>query len=1124
MSVLNENQLIGASGAGGDYEIEQSLRFDDGRGSSLTRTPASASNRKTFTISFWIKRGVGGFENVIRAYSAGNDYDAIQFTNDNQIRYFGHEDSTNVTCTTNALYRDSSSWYHFLISVDTTQSTSSNRIKIYANGVLQTLGTATYPSQNEDLRFNSAVEHEFSEGSLDAYLAEFNFIDGQALTPDSFGETGDYGEWKPLKYTGAYGTNGFYLPFEQDYTVEGFSTVVYEGTSAAQYIGGTGFSPDMTWFKVRSTSGNHQLYDTVRGASSRLVPNATTTEATTSNGFAGWQADGFSLDGGGGGGDANTTARTYVAWNWDMGGTTASNTSGSITSSVRANTAYGQSIVSYTGTGSAATIGHGLASAPTMIIVKNRNSTTHWSVYHSSLGNTKFIDLNQTNASDTSTSVWNDTTPTSSVFSIGTNSRVTGSGNALIAYCFTSVTGYSKFGSYSGNGSSTGPVVTLGFSPAFVMIKRTDAATSWFIHDNVRDTSNPNTAILKPNSDSVEFNGTAVSVDFLSTGFQLKNTDESLNASGGTYIYAAFADTREYAYWYDQSGNNNDWTSEGGLTESDVMLDSPTNNFCTLNPIGGINSGIIFSEGNLQLTSSSGNWRSMTTTFSRNSGKWYLEVVKKTIGNGSFFGITTATNNNLFVDNNYVGKFVNDFGFRFSDYGTSTNSEGYSTNASFTSLGSAQLVVGDILQIAVDYDNNKIWFGRNGTYYSSGNPATGANAIAIAANTDYFVGVSTQQNDVNVLNFGQDSSFAGAKTPQGHSDEGGIGDFYYAPPSGFLSLCTKSLAEPDVIPSEHFNTVLYTGNATDRTINGVGFPPSFVWLKGRSGSGSHGLFDTVRGAAKRLASNSSNAEDTAAGVNSFESDGFVLDSANWNDSNVTYVAWNWKLGGSAVSNSNGSATSQVSANVDAGISIATFTLPTTAQTIGHGLSKPPELIFQKGRVSGSAWWTFAKPVGNTKALRLDGSGAAGTSTNFWNNTDPTSTVVTIGANSGGNNSWMMYCFHSVEGYSLVGSYVGNGSTDGVYVYCGFSPAVIITKSVGSGGWRIIDNKRTPFNPSTASLYPDDFTAEYTGSGHETDFTANGFKMRNSNGRLNTNGQEYVFYAIAESPFKHSNAR
>jgi hypothetical protein len=118
----------------------------------------------------------------------------------------------------------------------------------------------------------------------------------------------------------------------------------------------------------------------------------------------------------------------------------------------------------------------------------------------------------------------------------------------------------------------------------------------------------------------------------------------------------------------------------------------------------------------------------------------------------------------------------------------------------------------------------------------------------------------------------------------------------------------------------------------------------------------------------------------------------------------------------------------------------------------------------------------------------------------------------------------MYCFHSVEGYSLVGSYVGNGSTDGVYVYCGFSPAVIITKSVGSGGWRIIDNKRTPFNPSTASLYPDDFTAEYTGSGHETDFTANGFKMRNSNGRLNTNGQEYVFYAIAESPFKHSNAR
>ena len=628
MSVLNENQLLGASAAGGEFEIEQSLRFN-GVDSHLTRTPtASPTSTKVWTCSFWVKRSSsGGTQYILNAgpFNSGNDFEGFTFFPDNSFRVqltIGNSQIADFR--TNALFRDPSAWYHFVVV------RNNQAYAVYVNGVAQTFSMSTFGS-NPVSYINATTPHEIANridgyNDFDGYLTEFNSIDGQALTPDSFGETGDYGEWKPIAYDGTYGTNGFYLPFKQDYTVEGFSTVVYEGNGTSQYVGGTGFKPDLVWAKSRSAATSHGIADSVRGVRNILSSNGTAAEYAESAGntLTDFNTDGFTV-----GVDGNYTAfnqngSDIVAWSWDMGGTTASNTSGSITSSVRANTTYGQSIVSYTGTGSAATIGHGLASTPTMIIVKNRSVVNPWWVYTATLGAGKQLRLNDTNAEGSDGGViWNNTAPTSSVFSVNSNTGSNGSGTSLIAYCFHDVANYSKFGSYSGQVAS-GNAITTGFTPAFVMIKRTDAANNWLMYDNTRSPNNPNGHILFANlSDAESVETSNNTVDFDSNGFTLESSLAATNASGGTYIYMAFADTREYAYWYDQSGNNNDWTSEGGLTESDVMVDSPTNNFCTFNPLD-ISGNITFSDGNLEAAQVSGS-RSRGTIASQVDGKIYFE-------------------------------------------------------------------------------------------------------------------------------------------------------------------------------------------------------------------------------------------------------------------------------------------------------------------------------------------------------------------------------------------------------------------------------------------------------------------------------------------------------------------
>jgi hypothetical protein len=320
---------------------------------------------------------------------------------------------------------------------------------------------------------------------------------------------------------------------------EYFNTVLYTGNGSTNAITGVGFQPDWVWIKNRPDVREHQIYDSIRGVTKVIGSDRTSAEATVSNGLTAFGSDGFTV-----GSDANVndSGDSHVSWNWLASNTTASNTDGSITSTVSANTTSGFSIVSFTGTGANATVGHGLGSAPEMIILKNRDSAENWIVGNTSLDWTKYLALNLTDATTTASNIWQNTAPTSSVFSIGDSGKVNGSGNGMVAYCFAEKKGFSKFGSYTGNGSTDGTFVYTGFKPAWVMIKCTSSGTTqWRMYDDKRDTYNPVYKELNANTSDAE-NASTRYHDFLSNGFKMRDTNINTNGSGSTYIFMAFAE------------------------------------------------------------------------------------------------------------------------------------------------------------------------------------------------------------------------------------------------------------------------------------------------------------------------------------------------------------------------------------------------------------------------------------------------------------------------------------------------------------------------------------------------------------------------------------------------------
>ena len=326
-----------------------------------------------------------------------------------------------------------------------------------------------------------------------------------------------------------------------------FNTKLYTGNGGTNAITGVGFQPDWVWIKDRDTSQHQRLADVVRGVKKNLKSDQTDAENTTdsNNGLQSFDSDGFTLTQDSNDHGYNASGSSQVSWNWKAGGSASSNTDGSITSSVSVSTDAGFSIVSYTGTGSSATVGHGLGAVPSVMIFKNRIDTTNWVVYHhknTSAPETDYLYLNRTNATSDYQHHFNDTAPTSSVFTLGYDNGVNDSSDAMIAYCFSEIKGYSKFGSYTGNGGSQNFIYT-GFKPAWIIGKRTDVTNNYYMFDNKRNTFNVTDAKLRADQSSAENVNSGKTIDFISNGVNIKSSDEEFNASGGTYIFMAFAES-----------------------------------------------------------------------------------------------------------------------------------------------------------------------------------------------------------------------------------------------------------------------------------------------------------------------------------------------------------------------------------------------------------------------------------------------------------------------------------------------------------------------------------------------------------------------------------------------------
>ena len=757
----------------GGYTIARSVRLRSSASAYLNRTPASATNTKTCTWSGWFKNSTTAVDNTLIDGYVDVNNETVLRTSGNQISFaVWTSGAYTVLATTPAVFRDPSAWYHIVFSLDTTQATNSNGVKLYVNGVQQTFTFTNY-TQNATTLINSNVLQRMGRSAIsgadrytDGYLTEINFIDGQALTPSSFGSTNALtGVWQPIKYTGTYGTNGFYLnfgnnastttlgydtsgnsnnwttnnisltagstydsmtdvptltsataanyavgnPLYNDTTIAstwtngnlafsvgnagsvqntfgvtsgkwywetifssnpqsvgvmqtgtvgrrtqaisyasdgskyvnatnsaygsayttsdvigvaldmdggtitfyknnvsqgsialsgatitigsaliaggGGSAAVgtfnfgqqpftytpptgfvalntynlptptisnganymaastYTGTGATQSIvnsgnnaGAISFQPDFVWVKSRSlASSSNYLYDSTRGVLNSLTSNDTSAEQSVTQTLTSFNSNGFTL--GTAGGAINGNGSTFIGWQWKAGGTSSSNTNGSITSTVSVNATAGFSVVTWTSASGNNTVGHGLGVSPKMVIAKNRSITSDWPVYHASTGGGNVLLLDSTNASAANTSYFNGTAPTSSVFSTSTGF---GSGNFCVAYCFAEVAGYSAFGIYTGNGSTDGPFVYLGFRPRFLMVKRTDSTANWIVEDTSRSTYNVTAAALYPNLSNAE--DTSYSWDILSNGFKIRDNPPGDNASGGTYIYAAFAE------------------------------------------------------------------------------------------------------------------------------------------------------------------------------------------------------------------------------------------------------------------------------------------------------------------------------------------------------------------------------------------------------------------------------------------------------------------------------------------------------------------------------------------------------------------------------------------------------
>lgn len=751
------------AGGSSAYNLQRSLRLRASAGAYLSRTPGVAGNRTTWTWSGWVKRGALGVRSTLFSVVDSTGHASFQLESDNTL-IWNCFTAANGYVQTSAVLRDPSAHYHVVLAFNDTLATSTDRVKVFVNGMQQTFSVYTAPTQNQNTPVSNTVAQYIGVqsnlgGYFDGLLSEVNFIDGQALDASYFGATDPAtGQWQPKKYTGTYGTNGFYLPFTDNsalttssnvglgkdfsgngnywttnnisltagatydsftdvptltgptasnfatlnpllstgstfangnlqvttpvagnglsvgtvavssgkyywevtytnqaggamlgvaladttgityvgetansygyydgsgfkynsstssaygatYTVNdvigvaldliagtltfyknnvsqgvafsglsgSFVPAISDGTGGAgsvftfnfgqrpfaytpptgflclntfnlpdpvikkpnqffdvslyvgtaptpQTVTGLGFMPDFTWIKGRGYATSSVLENSVTGAGNGLRSDSTAAEFSDPTGrLVSFNSNGITV---GSADDVNRSGSTMAAWQWKKGATP------------------GFDVVAYTGNAANRTISHALGVAPKLMIIKDRTAVDSWWVWHQALAATDYLALNTTAATATVATLWNSTAPTSAGFSLGVSSGGNTSGDNYIAYLWSEVPGFSKFGSYTGNGSADGPFVYCGFRPKFVMVKRTDSTSDWLIYDVARSTYNAMDSLLFPDSSAAEANGNGNYIDVVSAGFKIRvsSAQPALNASSGTYIYAAFAE------------------------------------------------------------------------------------------------------------------------------------------------------------------------------------------------------------------------------------------------------------------------------------------------------------------------------------------------------------------------------------------------------------------------------------------------------------------------------------------------------------------------------------------------------------------------------------------------------
>ena len=1072
---FNNEIRAGASGAQStefyNDVVNQSLRFNDDDGANLKRDIASSGNRKTWTWSAWVKRGNLGGSNGQYLFTDGksSSLSSLNFDSNDKLYVQLRAGGASKYKLTNQVFRDVSSWYHFVWRVDTTQATAEDRSRVYVNGTqITSWSIEQNVNQDTDSTINeSGNDHligGYSSGTsrnFDGYMAEVNFIDGTSYGPDTFGETKD-GVWIPKAVSGvSYGTNGFYLPFGQD-TSSG-SSFFFNRSSPSQ---------------VTFTNSSH--YDIGSSDDFTLEAFIRPTSTMMSNycyllgHYGGPSGPYMMLQFSPSGNQFNFYYGNGAAYQFDY-------TSGDIVA--------GQ--------------WHHIAI--------NRNS-----------GNLRFfIDGTQKDSTFTSnTQTWDN-----SQFDIniaGNDSSYSGSTYSFDGY-ISNVRLVVGSAVYSDAASLTVPTATL--------------------------TNVTNTKLLALTTSTFTQDASSNNVTGTVTGSSHFSSDLSPFAS--------------FNFFSDTSGNTNNFTANN-LFVSDVVPDSPENNFSVMNPIYHSSRQATLSEGNLKVqnttnfSNAGANGYGAVSTFPIPKDKKVYIEVQCDSHNGYYWyaGFATQSGLEAGVSSTNVGgaSSVTFYGRAVMKNGTQFQ---YSSSSGVGGLGggTSPFAINDVLGMAVDGSNGNVWFSKNGSYFKTiasnngstgnvGDPSAGTDPVATVDNVpdeDLFVVIGTGNPATVFVNFGQDSQ----NVTTANADANDIGTFEYAPPTDYVSLCASNLTTPDIGPTQskqaddNFNTVLYAGNGgSSNAISGVGFSPDWLWIKNRTDTYSHMIYDTVRGAGKYISSDNTGAEATGSHMNSFDSDGFTVSVASSNRTNASsnnYVAWNW-LAGTAFSNDAsatgvGSIDSSGQVNTTAGFSIVSYEGSGSNATIAHGLSSAPEFILVKNRENASGLWLVyhagIASDAETDYVHLESTNAAADDNSSWNDTAPTSSVFSVGTSVASNqsgNDHIAYCFHSVEGYSKVGSYTGNGNADGPFIHTGFRPAWILIKNITDAGehWEIWDNTRDTHNVLTKRLRASSNGAEVSST--FMDFVSNGVKHRNTSGGYNASGKTFIYLAFAEQPFKFSNAR